>query len=126
MFENADPSAIEGDALRAIVLALMNEGERLSAENKDLKEEYQRLRDEVQHLKGEQGKPVIRPVTRPPSVSSEQERHVPRPHRKGAKQRHVIIDREEIRPVERDVLPPDAAFEGYEDVVVQDICVHTD
>jgi hypothetical protein len=126
MFEHVDPSTIEDAALRAIVLALMNEVERLSAENTALQEENQRLRDEVQHLKGEQGKPVIRPMTCPPSVSSEQERHVPRPHRKGAKQRHVSIDREEIRRVERQGLPPDAEFKGYVDVVVQDVSFTTD
>jgi len=125
MLENVDPSAIEDAALRAIVLALMNEVERLSAENTALKDDNQRLRDEVQHLKGEQGKPVIRPMTRPTSVSSEQERHVPRPHRKGAKQRHVCIDREEIRQVDRQGLPPDAEFKGYVNVVVQDVSFAT-
>ncbi len=126
MFENVDPSSIHDDALRAIVLALMNEVERLSADNKDLKEENQRLRDENRRLKGEQRKPVIRPVTRPPSVSSEQERYTARPHRKSQKQRHVVIDRAEIRRVDRQGLPPDAEFKGYVDVVVQDISFQTD
>ena len=126
MFEHVDPSAIEDAALRAIVLALMTEVERLSGENKALKEEVQRLRDDNQRLQGEQGKPVIRPMTRPASVSSEQERHVPRPHRKSAKQRHVSIDREEIRRVDRQGLPPDAEFKGYVDVVVQDVAFITD
>ena len=126
MFEHVDPSASEDAVLRALVLALMTEGERLSGENTALKEENQRLRDEVQHLKGEQGKPVIRPLTHPPSVSSEQERHVPRPHRKGAKQRHVTIDREETRRVDRPGLPADAEFKGYGDVVVQDVALTTD
>jgi len=126
MFENVDPSSIHDDALRAIVLALMNEVERLSADNKDLKEENQRLRDENRRLKGEQRKPVIRPVTRPPSVSSEQERYTARPHRKSQKQRHVVIDRAEIRRVDGQDVPPDAEFKGYVDVVVQDISFQTD
>ncbi len=126
MFENLDPSAIEDATVRVIVLALMNEVERLSVENKALKEEVQRLRDDNRRLQGEQGKPVIRPMTRPPSMSSEQERHVPRPHRKGAKQRHVCSDREEIRRVDRQDLPADAEFKGYVDVVVQDVSFATD
>jgi len=126
MLENFDPASIADEALRAIVLLLMNEVERLSADNKDLKEDVQRLRDENRRLKGEQGKPVIRPATAPPSLSSEKERHVPRAHRKRAKQAQVSIDRREIRRVDPQVLPPDAQFKGYVDVVVQDVCFTTD
>jgi len=93
MLENFDPTSIPDESLRAIVLLLMNEVERLSGEVTDLQEEVQRLRDENRRLKGEQGKPVIRPVTPLPSLSSEKERHVPRPHRKRAKKAQVPIDR---------------------------------
>jgi len=126
MLENLDPSSIQDDALRAIVLLLMNEVERLSAKVKDLEEEAQRLRDENRRLKGEQGKPVIRPVTHTTSLSSEKERHTGRPHHKRQKQRHVSIDRQEIRRVDPQVLPPDAEVKGYVDVVVQDVSFQTD
>ncbi len=126
MLENFDPASIADEALRAAFLLLMREVERLSAENKDLKDEVHRLRDENRRLKGEQGAPVIRPMTRPPAVSSEKERHTARPHRKREKQRHVSLDRQEIRRVDPQLLPPDAAFKGYVDVVVQDICFTTD
>jgi len=126
MLENFDPASIHDAALRAVVLLLMNEVERLSAEVADLKEENQRLRDENSRLKGEQGKPVIRPVTARPSLSSEKERHIARPHRKRAKQGQVAIDRQEIRRVDPQELPPDAQFKGYVDVVVQDVCFQTD
>src|SRR5579859_5644400 len=126
MLENFDPASIADEALRGVVLLLMNEVERLSAEVADLKEENQRLRDEICRLKGEQGKPVIRPVTARPSLSSEKERHIARPHRKRAKQGQVAIDRQEIRRVDPQVLPPDAQFKGYVDVIVQDVCFQTD
>ncbi len=126
MLENFDPASIPDEALRAIVLVLMNEVERLSGEVKELKEDVQRLRDENRRLKGEQGKPVIRPATEPLSLSSEKERHVPRAHRKRAKQAQVIIDRQELRRIDPQVLPPDAQFKGYVDVVVQDVCFRTD
>ena len=125
MLENFDPSSIADEALRGIVLLLMTEVERLSADNKDLKEEVQRLRDETRRLKGEQGQPVIRPVP-PSSLSSEKERHVPRSHRKRAKHAQVSIDRQEVRRVDPRVLPPDAQFKGYVDVIVQDVCFQTD
>jgi hypothetical protein len=38
--------------------------ERLAAENAELREEVQRLRDENNRLKGEQGKPDVKPSTR--------------------------------------------------------------
>ncbi len=126
MLENFDPTSIPDESLRAIVLLLMNEVERLSGEVTDLQEEVQRLRDENRRLKGEQGKPVIRPVTPLPSLSSEKERHVPRPHRKRAKKAQVPIDRQEIRQVAPELLPPDAQFKGYVDVVMQDILFQTD
>jgi len=126
MLEKFDPTSIPDESLRAIVVLLMNEVERLSGEVKDLKEEVQRLRDENRRLKGEQGKPVIRPMTPLPSLSSEKERHVPRPHRKRAKKGQVTVDRQEIRRVDRQILPPDAEFKGYVDVVVQDVAFATD
>jgi len=126
MLENFDPASILDEPLRAVVLLLMNEVERLCGEVKDLKEEVQRLRDENRRLTGEQGKPVIRPVAQPPALSSEKERHVTRAHRKRAKQAQVRIDRQEIRRVDPQVLPPDAEFKGYVDVVVQDVIFQTD
>jgi len=126
MLENFDPASIRDDALRAVVLLLMTEVERLATENKALKEEVQRLRDENRRLKGEQGTPTIRPVVRPAALSSERERHVAHPHRKRAKQQHVAIDRQEIRHVDPHLLPPDAEFKGYVDVVVQDVTFQTD
>ena len=91
MLENFDPASIHDEALRGVVLLLMNEIERLSTEVKDLKDENQQLRDENRRLKGEQGKPV----TALPSLSSEKERHIARPYHKSAKQGQVTSDRQE-------------------------------
>jgi len=44
-------------------------------------------------------------VTPLPSLSSEKERHVPRPHRKRAKKAQVPIDRQEIRQVAPELSP---------------------
>lgn len=126
MLENFDPLSIADEALRTVVLLLMQEVERLSADNRDLKEENQRLRDENRRLQGEQGKPVIRPMTQKGALSSEKERHVARPHHKGEKQRHVRIDRQEICRVDPQTLPGDAVFKGYVDVVIQDVSFQTD
>lgn len=100
----------------------MNEVERLSAEVRDLKEENRRLQDENRRLKGEQGRPVIRPQR--VVLSSEAERHTARPQQKGCRQ--VAIDRREVCRVDPQILPPDAVFKGYVEVVVQDVCFQTD
>jgi hypothetical protein len=126
MLESFDPTAIADETLRTAVLLLMNEVERLAAENKARKEEVQRLRDENRRLKGEQGTPTIRPVGRPAAVSAERERHSARPRRKRAKHGQVRSDRQEICPVDPQTLPSDAQFKGYVDVVVQDVVFTTD
>lgn len=120
MLEEFDPTSIADEGLRAIVVLLMGEVERLSVRVRELGEENERLRDENRRLKGEQGRPAIRPQM----LSSEAERHTARPHQKG--QRHLTIDREEICRVDRALLPPDAVFKGYVDVVVQDVVFQTD
>jgi len=38
----------------------------------------------------------------------------------------VAIDRQEIRRVDPQVLPPDAQFKGDVDVIVHDVCFQTD
>jgi hypothetical protein len=72
------------------------------------------LRDENNRLKGEQGKPKIRPNAKgSPTLSSEQERRVPKAHHKAHKHAHLTIDRVETVKLDRQALPPDAQFKGY-------------
>lgn len=64
--------------MRQVIVILLNHTEELSAEIRALKAENQRLRDENHHLKGEQGKPDIKPKRQQKDVatnySSEAER----------------------------------------------------
>lgn len=62
MPDNFDPNSIQDPVLRQVVLFLMNQVEELSAKVKSQAEEIQRLRDENNYLKGEQGKPQIKPT----------------------------------------------------------------
>ena len=87
------------------------------------------MRDEVNRLKGEQGKPKIKGNTpKPPAEdqSSEKERHKTRQRHKSSKNADIHIDREQKLEIDPAVLPEDAEFKGYEDVVVQDIKLGTD
>jgi hypothetical protein len=126
MVENFDPTTIEDEGLRQEFITLMNLVENLSAKVTEQAEEIQRLRDEVNRLKGEQGKPSIKPKKPAPALSSEKERRESKPHDKAKKQAQVRMDRVEVVKVDQQRLPHDAQFKGYEDVIVQDIEFRTE
>src|SRR5712691_9934032 len=124
-----DLGSIADERVRAGFALLLNLVEELRQENLALRDENQRLRDEVSRLKGEQGKPGIRPQapkTPPRDYSSERERRAPKGWAKGSKQAEIRVDREVVLEVDPAGLPEDAAFKGYEEVVVQDVVVRTD
>jgi len=126
MLEDFDPSRIEDEALRQVVMSLMNMVENLQARVQEQAEEIQRLRDENNRLKGEQGRPKIKPNKARRDLSSEKERRESKPHHKESKQDHIRIDRVEVVKVDPQRLPPDAQLKGYEEVVVQDIDFRTE
>jgi Transposase IS66 family len=126
MLDSFDPSTIQDPALRQVVQTLMNQVEELAAKLRAQADEIQRLRDENNHLKGEQGKPDIKPKTAPRQLSSEAERAVPKPRRKRAKHAGLRIDRELVVALDPSTLPADAQFKGYQPIIVQDIVLTTD
>jgi hypothetical protein len=127
MLEDFDPTTIEDESLRQVVISLMNLVEQLSAKVAQQAEEIQRLRDENHRLKGEQGKPNIKPNTQAKaSLSSEKERRVSKPHHKANKHAQIRIDRVEVVKIDEEHVPADAQFKGYEDVIVQDIAFRTE
>ena len=125
MLDALELNRITDSEARRVVDLLVQIIEAQAAEIATLKETVQQLRDEVARLKGEQGKPTIRP--RPAGHSSEQER--PADHRTSssrAGRRAVVVEREEVRRVDRSTLPPDAEFKGLEPFVVQEVVLRTD
>src|SRR6266568_2191572 len=129
MLEELDLHSIADERARELVRRLLNMLEDVMADLRASQAENQPLRNEINRLKREQGTPTIKANTPPPprqNHSSEQERRKPKAWSKRSKTAHIPIDREQVLLVDPDRLPPDAQFKGYEEVVVQDVLLHTD
>lgn len=130
MLAGFDPEAIQDlDSARRAMRTLLNLVEELHAENQALRKEVADLRDEVNRLKGQQGRPQIKPNQKkalPQDHSSEQERRRSKRWRKGRKNNQIRIDREERLDVDKSQLPADAEFKGYAESIFQDLRIRTD
>jgi hypothetical protein len=124
MSDEIDLSNIQDENARQLIIRLMNLVEAVTTDLRNAQAENQRLRDEINRLKGEQGKPKIKPNTpKPPpqNYSSEKERRKSKPRQKQAKKDKLEIHREQTLTVDQASLPADAEFKGYDDVVIQDV-----
>jgi cell division protein FtsB len=131
-----DIELIEAADVKASVVVLLNLVETLVSENDKLKEDQQQLKDEINRWKGEQGQPAIKGQTRKrDDLSSEPERKEASgapgtrgqgEHQRESKRDRIKIDRVQECPVNRDELPADAIFKGYERVLVQDLKMISD
>src|SRR5262245_58516130 len=129
MLADLDLNSIADARARELVTQLLNLLETVMADLRAAQAENQRLHDEIKRLKGEQGRPTIKPnQPQPPRQdhSSEQERRKPKAWSKGRKTDRIPIDREQVVTVDPARLPPDAEFKGYDNVLVQDVLFRTD
>lgn len=112
-------------AVRALVQHLCNLIEALYKETCALKAENQRLKDEINRLKGEKGKPNIKPKSSGKKDGLNKPKLEPQKEwKKQSKLDKVKID--ETKPVRyKGPLPDDAQHKGYRSVVVQDIIIKT-
>jgi len=132
---HSETASLSDSKTKDIFNGLINLVDKLYSENQSLREENQQLKDEVNHLKGEQGKPNIKANTQSNDHSSEQERKRGNDSNKDEKKKkrqrkpkltNVKIDREQKCPIDKRILPEDARFKGYSDIVIQDIKIITD
>ena len=126
--EKIDFSVLDPN-IKALLTLLMNKIEEQDKQINVLKAEVQILRDENNRLKGEKGKPSIRPQTSSQNISSESERKkLERKKTKKAKAKNhkITITRTERCKVDKSTLPADAIFKGCRPVIVQDIVIRTD
>lgn len=120
---------------KSIITELLNLVEIVVSENSSLKDEKQRQADEINKLKGEQGKPKIRKQKNNDAEdkdnkdhSSEKERKQSNTEKKGKRKKkgNINIDRQVICKVDKDNLPDDIQFKGYEYTIIQGIIIKTD
>jgi hypothetical protein len=127
---NIDFDKIVDPAIRGIIIQLLNIIEAQAQEIQLLRAENQELRNEINHLKGEQGRPSIRPQKKGSrNISSENERkgRKKKKFKKSKGKKHKIkVDRIVVCKVDETELPSDAIFKGYKTVLVQDISIQTD
>ena len=126
LVRSVDLEQFADPGVRQVIAALLNVIEDLQRRNAELRAENQQLRDEINRLKGEQGKPDSKGNTPPPDYSSERERRKPAQWVKGRRNERLRIDREARLSVDRAILPTDAVFKGYQDVIVQELVVHAE
>jgi len=93
--------------------------------------ETQNLRDELNRLKGESGKPMIRPdakISRDISSDPEELGESPKHHKgRAARNYKVPITKPPIIcKCDPEKLPPDAIFKGYHTVIVQNLKIELD
>lgn len=128
-----DIDSIVDERTASVQKTLFNLVEVLAEHNSALQEEIQKLKDEINRLKGEQGKPDIRKQKKGDGNadhSSEDDRRKRRKNKsrkpKNKKKGTVKIDRKVTCEIDKDSLPDDAQFKGYETRVFQDLKIITD
>jgi hypothetical protein len=118
-----DLASLEDDSLKNTFELMLNLIEDLQQEALKLKEINQALRDEINQLKGEQGKPTIKPSTKTDSrdISSQGKERENKKHIKQAKKEHIQIHQTIEVLIDKQALVQDAKLKYWDDVITQDI-----
>lgn len=108
---------------RQTLTIVLNVVEHLQLEVQRLKQDNQQLKDENSRLKGEQGKPNIQANTtgKNSDISTGGKEKKPRSWSKSPKKPIIQIDKTQISQIDKNTLPPDAVFKGYDELIQQDI-----
>jgi hypothetical protein len=95
----------------------------LEEENQELKNLVQTLKDEIRRLKGEKGRPAIKPSLPDQPLEDKKPRRTGNWKKAG---KIVTITRTERLPIDPAVLPADARFKGTRRIVIQDLRIEPD
>ena len=100
----------------------------------ELREENQKLRDENNQIKGWHGKPNFRKHSKEtgdkenPDISLEEERKGKKKPKtkKPTKKNSITVNRVEMCSLDKEGLPTDIIFKGYQSTIIQDVTKTTD
>lgn len=121
MLDDIDPDLIEDPHVKEIVIRLLQAIEHQHEIIELLRTENQLLKDENARLKGQHGKPNVKPNVRAVDHSSEVQRKEPKTWAKQSKKHLVAINRTCVLELNAGGLPPDIVLKGYEEYDVQDL-----
>jgi len=109
------------DSLIRIISELTTRILNLEEENKELKNLIQAMKDEIRRLKGEKGRPTIKPSLpdNPPAAKKQQR------SKKWKKSAKTITRRVRL-PISKELLPEDARYKGTRRIVIQDLRIEPD
>jgi len=112
---------------KVIVANLFNAIDMMWAEIDELKKQNQELRDEINRLKGEKGKFEAKPnIKNSNEFWGKMENGTKKKWKKTSKIDKIKIDRVIEVKIDKDNIPSDSVFKGYEEKVVQEIIIKTD
>ncbi|MFQ5888134.1 MAG: transposase [Candidatus Hydrothermarchaeales archaeon] len=114
------------EAIRRLIQKLLNIIEMQAKIIADMERENQNLKDEINRLKGEKGRPQIKPNVPRKENDLPQEKKRSKKWKKTGKKQRIKIDKTETLRVDPAILPPDAEHKGYRTVVVQNIRFETE
>jgi len=114
---------LDQESLIRIIAELTTRLLNFEEENKELKNLIQTLKDEIRRLKGEKGRPNIKPsLPDDPPVTKKQRRS-----RKWKKSKKTITITRRVRlPISKELLPKDARYKGTRRIVIQDLRIEPD
>ena len=108
--------------LQNLMVVFMNILESQAKRIDDLDKENQELKNEINRLKGEHGDlPPRPPKSDTPHAQRTSKKTRQRNHKKGPKNNKIEIDNTVKCEIDKKLLPSDAEFKGYREVIQQDI-----
>ncbi len=114
------------------IMVMRNKVEEQMQENSELRDEVQKLKNKVNNLKGEKGKPDIKPPKDDDnsddssSENGKRNKNKNKNNRNGDKKNKIKITRTVETKIDKSKLPKDVQYKGTREIVVQDIKVELD
>jgi hypothetical protein len=121
--ERSATKKLDQEFLIRIITELTTRIHNLEEENKELKNLIQTLKDEISRLKGEKGRPTIKPSLPDDLLSEKKQRRKGKWKKSG---KTITITRRKHLPINKELLPKDARYKGTRRIIIQDLRIEPD